>query len=1749
MKLRCGIGSAVKRYRKDRRMSAREVFWERDEGRAYVTVVCGQKAVVKEARLPLGEQLLMEIEGEFELLTRISHHSFSEPLGVSRVSGIVQTFQVMFAAAPVSNMKKPVSSDVLNAIALGLLEALAVLHELGICHNDISQSNVLWSEEDQKVRLVDLGMATPVGECGRGTIGYISPAMLRGACTSYENDLFGVGAVLTYLGMNSDLTLRKKPVELVRNQEAAIGELVAELSGLIGTERASFLGRLLGGRTAGCPERALDGLLQYHELIGTSAQPATERVLLANAPYAVELDPRVLDAICDGVPRHGKQTAHLVRSITLNGRRASELRAARGSVARALMKSGRGFFLPRANAEADAIVPRETVWLGPEGKPAVLREWQGGNESLDVLTHSDPGRPAMHVNTDDAKVWGRSDPCHGINLESGTLSLIRSGLGAQDVPKGYSLASMIMRGISDGQVTRSNGRWCIPRWRNEVLLLGIDSMVEGQDAGMTSRDALRAVRAAYGNFANNRNMGVSQGCQASGLSLASEYVSISEEERRALHAEVARGLTVDVVDACEICFHWLRSGRFEGIAVMDAVSDALRKGRIWDAMQLWYEVSQRHDLSDELKTLFGWVLLEAGEIEKCGVLVGSLSPDTASARAFWRGLCALQHSLSERRGYRDHGVCAVCGTGNIYEQSCLDAIRAGAEGVTFENLRGIIGRLRKVGEAKGALLMLDFIGSEGGDPGPLSAWKPVAALRAINSLCGSLWRLGSIDDCRRLLTIGLQYAERMGSDLWRSRFLGNSASNLLAEGDVAGAERAFGQIAEEKVRIGDFVGAARMWGNVGTCQLDRGEVELALSNYERQRRLYEAVGDVIGVAENRIRVGVAYVAMGAWGKAELEFSIAYDLVKGLDCDGTKVGLHVCFGALHLLRGHYRRAMEDASQGVNCSSRCVDEGRLGDLWLLAEQLSHELPCPESRSTIFEYESLLKKRGILDSVLDRAASGNGQIRVRILSSQINRECVDGSLLNEVAGKYKSDKVAQLYRHLEALSHDQAGRLLRRELGLEATLDAAQLANCAVLGCTKALLAGKASPLGDLAVLAEFVDRSGLPLLKWRMKYLHAMHAARGGQLAEAIRLLIAAIRGAFLSFEGFASGDMRELSKKRIDLLALERLVGEVYCSVSGAQFGVEEGAPSDVLTRWLMMMGECASEVAGEGAGGAGRLLDRSLVRILDIVKNLNEAGDLDGVLGVAVESMLDLCDAENGCIVMFDEGGGRDVRVMRSIEPGALDGGEGYFVSNTLIQIAKDRRKPVIVRNALDEESLIDSRSVRKIQLRSAMCAPLLADGRVVGVLYVDNRSASGSFTGDDLRLLEVFAGHAMIAISNTQMYGELERSYLALSDAQDKVVSSERLKVLGELASGVAHDFNNLLTAILVRAQLLQAGSLPGDVKAELSLIERAALDGAAAIRRIQDFTRVRRDRDFIKTDIGEALSDAVELTRPRWQREAGRNPRGIHVTVETAGSSCCLGNPAEIREVFTNIILNAVEAVSGDGRIVCRSWAEGDAVIVTIQDNGIGIEPEIVPKLFDPFFSTKGERGNGLGLSVAYGIVSRHQGKIEVDSKLGEGSTFRVSLPAYRVSCESRVTSVGGVYGGKKGKTVVVDDEVGVLRSVEKCLRGMGLDVIAFDSPEDALVACWNEDVSLVVSDKVMPSMDGLELVKDLRRGGYGGRILIMSGSLKEGEAGKLREAGVDGIISKPFSVQEFVAAVEQVSGGGGDRGEGVREWEARK
>ena len=430
---------------------------------------------------------------------------------------------------------------------------------------------------------------------------------------------------------------------------------------------------------------------------------------------------------------------------------------------------------------------------------------------------------------------------------------------------------------------------------------------------------------------------------------------------------------------------------------------------------------------------------------------------------------------------------------------------------------------------------------------------------------------------------------------------------------------------------------------------------------------------------------------------------------------------------------------------------------------------------------------------------------------------------------------------------------------------------------------------------------------------------------------------------------------------------------------------------------------------------------------------------------------------------------------------------------------------------------------------------PLTARGRELGTMAARHLLPPGA-AADEEQLLKLVARQVATAIENSRLYENVTNSLASLEESQRRVVQSERLRALGEMAGGVAHDFNNMLTIIIGRAEVIAADLEDPDMQAQLNIIIQAALDATQTVKRIQEFSRVRRSRDFRAVDLNRLIDEMLEMTRSRWKDEA--EARGVHyeMSVQAGAPQPVAGEPAEIREALTNILFNALDAMPGGGSVVFTTGMADGRVQCTITDTGIGMPEVVRQRIFDPFFTTKGERGTGLGLSVVYGIVARHGGDVDVARRVGAGTTFTIRLPA--------AAEPGAAAGGPAAppasphaRVLVVDDEEQVRETVRDQLARDGHCVTVCTNGEEAL-ACFDPAAfDLVITDLGMAGVSGWDVARLVKSRAPGMPVAMITGWSDRIDLEDANTQGVDHVIPKPFRRSDLRRVMHAALAGGAE------------
>ena len=450
---------------------------------------------------------------------------------------------------------------------------------------------------------------------------------------------------------------------------------------------------------------------------------------------------------------------------------------------------------------------------------------------------------------------------------------------------------------------------------------------------------------------------------------------------------------------------------------------------------------------------------------------------------------------------------------------------------------------------------------------------------------------------------------------------------------------------------------------------------------------------------------------------------------------------------------------------------------------------------------------------------------------------------------------------------------------------------------------------------------------------------------------------------------------------------------------------------------------------------------------------------------------------------------------------------------------------------------------------------PIKSGDRVLGVLTF-NTTDPHRYNAEELAYLASFADYAAIAIEKARLFQELNESYAYLQVAQDELIRTEKLRALGQMSAGIAHDLNNTLAAILGQVELLGLRTRDPEVQETLRILEKATTDGAQVVRRLQDFARQRERSPLTPVDLAQVVTEALEITRARWRDELQRNGRVIDIRLQLVGIPPILGYAPEVREVLTNLILNAVDAMPQGGTLSftarenetdfrsalpdrpvaelpscpAAAWVE-----LLVTDTGIGMSEDVRKRIFDPFFTTKGGRGTGMGLSVVYGIIERHGGHVVVRSTRGQGTTVALRFQKAQAGLAAEGPRQQGALVSAPRRLLVVDDDPTVRTTLASMLRAVGHLVTEAEGGAAGIGLLGKVSVDLVLTDLGMPDVTGWDVARAVKLQTPKVPVVLLTGWGEQGAGEPSGAKLVNRMLGKPVRLQDLLAVIEELTNRG--------------
>ena len=553
---------------------------------------------------------------------------------------------------------------------------------------------------------------------------------------------------------------------------------------------------------------------------------------------------------------------------------------------------------------------------------------------------------------------------------------------------------------------------------------------------------------------------------------------------------------------------------------------------------------------------------------------------------------------------------------------------------------------------------------------------------------------------------------------------------------------------------------------------------------------------------------------------------------------------------------------------------------------------------------------------------------------------------------------------------------------------------------------------------------------------------------------------------------------------------------------------------------------------------------------LHLLNQINQAitgwQDMESLVHVVLRHLEDHLETDFGSVYVFDPV--NDTLTVatyrhRNREPGE----ETMMAKGTVITVQQSGLRAVVEGQTayLRDTARAGTRLsdwLAQAGLGSAVATPLIAASEQFGVLLIA-RQKPNAFSSGECEFLRMLSTHVAVAVHQTRMHANLKNAYDELRQTQQAVMQQERLRALGQLASGLAHDINNALSPVMGYAELLLERTTDPDTQKDLGRIKTAAEDISHIITRLREFYRHREESDGLSAlQLNDLAQEVIEITRPRWRDIQQERGGAIRIGRDLAPALPeVTGCASELREALINLVLNAADAMPHGGTLSVRTRVHthreagvgrpsAHRIIIEICDTGTGMNDEARRRCLEPFFTTKGERGTGLGLAMVFGVMARHDGEIEIESEPGRGTTMRLIFPHRESLRAMSALPVPAAQTPAPSLRILYIDDEPLLREllihlIESC--GHRAQVAADgESGVEMFQRAQNErkPFDIVVTDLGMPYMDGRQVALAVKSESPTTPVILLTGwgsMLKDSED---RVPHVDCILSKPPRLGEI-------------------------
>jgi signal transduction histidine kinase/ActR/RegA family two-component response regulator len=555
------------------------------------------------------------------------------------------------------------------------------------------------------------------------------------------------------------------------------------------------------------------------------------------------------------------------------------------------------------------------------------------------------------------------------------------------------------------------------------------------------------------------------------------------------------------------------------------------------------------------------------------------------------------------------------------------------------------------------------------------------------------------------------------------------------------------------------------------------------------------------------------------------------------------------------------------------------------------------------------------------------------------------------------------------------------------------------------------------------------------------------------------------------------------------------------------------------------------------------------LKLLDqITRATGERQDLRSIFQVVIRSLEDNLPIDFGCVCLYDQPAESLIVTCVGVRSGAL-AMELALSEQARIPIDQNGLS-ICVRGQLVYEPDITKvdfpfpQRLARGGLCSMVAAPLLVESHVFGVL-IGARSAVGSFSSGDCEFLRQLSEHVALAVHQSQVYAALQQAYDDLRQTQQTVMQQERLRALGQMASGIAHDINNAISPVALYTEILleKEPNLSPRTREYLETTQRAIEDVAHTVSRMREFYR-QRETELVLTsvDLNVLVQQVLDLTQVRWSDMPQQKGTFVQLNTELIASLPAIaGIESEIREALTNLIFNAVDAMPEGGTLTLRTkvtpeGASPAQISVEVQDTGIGMDEETRRRCLEPFFTTKGERGTGLGLAMVYGVAQRHSAEVIIDSAPGKGTTARISFPVPVASDAGLAELAVATTIPARLRILVVDDDPLLIKSLRDTLEADGHSVVTANGGREGIEAFQTsiqrkESFAAVVTDLGMPYVDGRKVAAAVKALSPLTPVILLTGwgqrLVAEGDV----PPHVDRVLNKPPKLRDLRGALSDL------------------